>query len=428
MKKLFLVMLTVLPRLFVLGQSTGSDGAVVVTPPVRLAAGESTTNFIPETVGPLCAVRSVKGDKDFSGNGPIISSSVTLSYTANTVVATLTLHAKETKGDMTEIKNSLKKVIYTAPEGYQVTGILSGKSATVQYVSDASFQSFKPGELKTRVKNSKTSAVIDRNDGLVAEWLITGDTNGDDIGPDCNENTRVSVRMNAVRIKLKKLVSPNELKPATENNIGTTINLEDINEWLCPNKLVRGDREFDGHGPKVKCEVKLRIGPRGASLLADISFSAIETVHDWSTTEGKWTKTVYEAPSGKKITAILSDKASRTQFISPPGGFQFLAPGADVARVLYTFLDNTDVKSAVLKAFGYGPEDKSALSALVKGTIDNGNTVVQVPPTEGTLVKFFHIVGDTGGPDISDDTNCNDDTRIVKLEFFPVKVKMADVR
>jgi len=61
----------------------------------------------------------------------------------------------------------------------------------------------------------------------------------------------------------------------------------------------------------------------------------------------------------------------------------------------------------------------------VRGTIDNGNTVVQVPSVDGALVKFFHIVGDTGGPDISDDNNCNDDTRIVKIEFFPAKIKLV---
>jgi hypothetical protein len=52
---------------------------------------------------------------------------------------------------------------------------------------------------------------------------------------------------------------------------------------------------------------------------------------------------------------------------------------------------------------------------------------VQLPSVDGALVKFFHIVGDTGGPDISDDNNCNDDTRIVKIEFFPAKVKLENI-
>ena len=74
------------------------------------------------------------------------------------------------------------------------------------------------------------------------------------------------------------------------------------------------------------------------------------------------------------------------------------------------------------------PEDRGVLQMLVKGVIDKGNTVVQVPPVAGTLVKFFHIVGDTGGPDISNDDNGNDDTRIVKIEFFPAKLRFVDSR
>lgn len=192
-------------------------------------------------------------------------------------------------------------------------------------------------------------------------------------------------------------------------------------------EVISGDREFDGHGPRVQSTVRLRISPDKTSLIADLNLLAKETTADWSNTRGDWSRTVYKAPAGKKITAIVSDKVSTTKFISPPGGFQFLVPGADVAKALYTFLDYTDIKSAVLKAFGYGPNEKSALSALVKGTIDNGNTVVQVPSVDDALVKFFHIVGDTAGPDISDDNNCNDDTRIVKIEFFPAKIKLENI-
>lgn len=236
-------------------------------------------------------------------------------------------------------------------------------------------------------------------------------------GQRANNSPRVTDR-DTIR---KVTITPPKKRPSPE--IISDVKLEDINEWLCPSKLVRGDREFDGHGPKISTEVKLRISRDSATLIADITFSAVETQHDWSTTTGNWSKVVYKAPYGKKITGIVSDKASRTQYVSPPGGFQFLVPGADVSKVLYEFLDHTDIKSAVLKAFGYGAEEKSALSALVKGSIDNGNTVVRLPAVEGTLVKFFHIVGDTGGPDISHDNNCNDDTRIVKIEFFPARIK-----
>ena len=196
-----------------------------------------------------------------------------------------------------------------------------------------------------------------------------------------------------------------------------------LEEWLCPDKLLRGDREFGGNGPRVKCEVKLRISRDSTSLEADFYLWAQETVHDWSTTEGQWVRKIYDAPYGKKISRILTDQASRTQFISPKAGYQIIAPGADVAQAIYGFLDHTDIKSAVLSAYGIKPQNKSALANLVKNYVDKGNQVVKVPSVEGTLVKFFYIVGDTGGDDISTDSNCNDDTRIHKIEFFPIKIE-----
>lgn len=404
------------------------------TPAYRVAPGaDSVVDFTPEPLGPLCPKKLITGDRDFSGRGPEVWASVILTWSRSAVIATVKYRAKETPGgDNSETEGMSMKIIYSAPRGTYITGVTGGKRADVHFISKPGLTSFAAGGLAKALSNvpasisdvgsSKTVAsksVTDNNDGLVKTWEIYGDTGGTDISTDdnCNDDTRIRVILNNLKINLRK----------TDASMGiATIKLEDINEWLCPNKLTRGDREFDGHGPRIKSEVKLRIGDRGHSLYADITFWAQETVHDFTTTEGKWSKLVYEAPYGKKITEIISDKASRTQLISPPGGFQFLVPGADVARAVYTFLDATDIKSAVLAAFGYKPEEKSAISALIKGTIDNGNTVVQVPPVEGTLVKFFHIVGDTGGADVSHDDNCNDDTRIVKIEFFPARVKMKD--
>lgn len=214
--------------------------------------------------------------------------------------------------------------------------------------------------------------------------------------------------------------------PRQSSSTSTTVSINDLNEWLCPKTVSRGDREFDGHGPRIKCEVSLSIGDAGKALYADIYIWAQETVHDWSTTERRWRKKVYDAPYGKTITAINSDKFSRTQFISPPGGFQFLVPGADVAATVNNFLDGFGgtISAAVLASFGIPPGDFQAVARLITGFINNGNTVVRVPAIEGTLVRFFNIVGDTGGADISEDDNCNDDTRIVKLEFNPVRITM----
>ena len=208
----------------------------------------------------------------------------------------------------------------------------------------------------------------------------------------------------------------------------TKIDLEPIAETLCPSKVERGDREFGGHGPRIKSEVKIRLANDGTEIWADISFSAQETEGDFSTTSGKWSKKVYDAPYGKKITKIMSDQASRTAFVSPSAGAQFLVPGTDIAGTLNTLFEGGMISKAIFSAFGIPTpgQMKSAIVAKLVSSYTKGNTVIVVPPLEGTLVKFFHIVGDTGGDDISTDNNCNDDTRIEKIEFFPVRVMLVN--
>jgi hypothetical protein len=223
--------------------------------------------------------------------------------------------------------------------------------------------------------------------------------------------------------KKQVIKSTGTLAPKPEKII-----LEDIDEWLCPNRLERGDREFGGNGPKVKSEVKLRLANNGTEIWADITFSAAETKQDWSTTSGRWSKKVFEAPYGKKITKIVSDQASRTSFVSPAAGGQFLVPGSDVAGTLNTLFEGGMISKGVLAAFGIptpGQMESSIVAKLIS-TYMSGNTVIKIPPTEGAMVKYFHIVGDTGGDDISHDDNCNDDTRIVKIEFFPVTVTYSN--
>lgn len=95
-----------------------------------------------------------------------------------------------------------------------------------------------------------------------------------------------------------------------------------------------------------------------------------------------------------------------------------------MAAAVNNFLDGAGglISAAVLSSFGIPPGETQAIARLITGYINIGDTVVKVPAIEGTLVRFFHIVGDTGGADISDDDNCNGDTRIVKIEFNPVTV------
>jgi hypothetical protein len=206
------------------------------------------------------------------------------------------------------------------------------------------------------------------------------------------------------------------------------IQLEDITEWLCPQQLVRGDREFDGHGPKVKCDVRLSLKNNNTEIWAKINFEAKETQPDFSTTKATWDVKVYTTPYGKRIKKIASDVFSRTEFLSPPAGAQFLIPGTDLQKGLDVFFAGHTIASAVLAAHGLPVDAGPAIAAQLVKSYIKGNQVIQTPALEGKLVKFFHIVGDTGGDDISNDDNCNDDTRIEKIEFFWLDVFMEDIK
>ncbi|RYY69623.1 MAG: hypothetical protein EOO13_08955 [Chitinophagaceae bacterium] len=240
-----------------------------------------------------------------------------------------------------------------------------------------------------------------------------------------------------VQVSLAQVVAPQKVTPITTGNKVRAalpapepeyIDLENITEWLCPQTLVRGDREFDGHGPKVKCNVTLSLKNNNTEIWARIVFEAKETVHDWSTTSATWNLKVYTTPYGKKIKTILTDLFSRTEFISPKAGAQFLIPGSDIKQGLSTFFDGQVIAGAVLHAHGLPYDASPAIVAKLVETYMKGNEVVRTPSLEGTAVKYFHIVGDTGGDDISNDDNCNDDSRIEMIEFFPVKVIMVNVK
>lgn len=242
-----------------------------------------------------------------------------------------------------------------------------------------------------------------------------------------------------VNISIGQIKAPTKVTPITNQQIikkiipvpePELIELEDITEWLCPQTLVRGDREFDGNGPKVKCDVTLSLKNNNTEIWARINFEAKETKHDWSTTTATWNIKVYTTAYGKKISKLApdTDLFSRTAFVSPKAGAQFLVPGSDIKQGLSTFFDGQVIASAVLHAHGLPFDASPAIAAKLVETYIKDNEIVRTPALEGRAVKYFHIVGDTGGDDISNDSNCKDDTRIEKIEFFPMKVFIVDVK
>jgi hypothetical protein len=166
----------------------------------------------------------------------------------------------------------------------------------------------------------------------------------------------------------------------TDNEIHVYLN--DINEILCPQTVTRGDREFNGNGPRIETNITLQIR-NNTEIWAIINFTATETAPDFSTTNAIFERRVFTSPRNRRIAQIITPTTSNTVFTSPSGGFQFIGPVGD-----------------------------------------SSNTVTITEPMN--FIRNMAIVGDTGGDDISNDSNCHDDTRIENIRFFPIKIRFAN--
>lgn len=158
--------------------------------------------------------------------------------------------------------------------------------------------------------------------------------------------------------------------------------LDDINEILCPNTVTRGDREFNGNGPRIQTNVTLQIR-NNREIWAIINFTATETAPDFSTTNAIFERRIFTSPNNRRIAQIITPTTTNIDFVSLRGGMQ------------------------VIGAVG-----------------DSSNTVTITEPMN--FIRSMNIVGDTGGDDISNDNDCNDDTRIENIRFFPIKVRFAN--
>jgi hypothetical protein len=232
------------------------------------------------------------------------------------------------------------------------------------------------------------------------------------------------------------------------------VTLTNIIEQLVPTKVMKGDREFDGHGPDVTTTVNVKISDDGSKLEARVYFKAKETQHDWSETKGEWARTVYTAPAGRKIKKIVGavqDGAvigsptcvgstagrcvsSTNTFRSERAGFQFLMPTESWVQWIDTI---KELVEKVIQAEQQlndrdqpTPEERQALEILElvdegKAFIPSqGNHVHVVSPQNDGPVRVLAVVGDTGGPDISTDSSGADDTRINSIMFRKLRIEL----
>jgi hypothetical protein len=220
------------------------------------------------------------------------------------------------------------------------------------------------------------------------------------------------------------------------------VRVNDITEKLVPSRLLRGDREFDGNGPRITSSVTLAVSPDKRSIVAKIRFRAEETKSDWSTTEQEWERPIYTAPAGRTIASIEGavnedgsfepGASSSVNFVSKKGGFQLLGPTADFKEFLNKL---TEIVNKVIQAeaqLNNRTEEtqevkdyRKLIETIEQGTAflpEEENHVHLKAPDSGP-VRVFAIVGDTGGPDISNDQNPKDDTRINAITFKKLRIR-----
>jgi hypothetical protein len=163
------------------------------------------------TVGPYAPKKLMGGDREFDGHGPEIWAWVKLKIVDKKYIdAEIYMHARETVSDWSETEGTWTKRIYTAPAGYEILDIMSGKYSEVHYVSKPGMKPFTPAGLTEAIGGARGVDVPFKDDGLVTRWNIVGDTGGTDISEDDNpkDDTQVTVQLNPLKVRLKKPVKP----------------------------------------------------------------------------------------------------------------------------------------------------------------------------------------------------------------------------
>jgi hypothetical protein len=208
--------------------------------------------------------------------------------------------------------------------------------------------------------------------------------------------------------------------------------LADYTMPLVPKVLVRGDREFGGNGPDIVTRAKLRTDATGTKLFAEVLFQATENPGD-SETRQTFSIPIGKTARGQRIARVVSPAVSEVKFRSVKAGFQVLGPTEDVlgwvnrAAELAKKYGGEKVATAEAEGCAYaGLEDTAECEKLVTDLVRSGNGdnyVHERVPKQGPVARFY-IVGDTGGPDISDDDNPKDDTRIARIAFRKITVDL----
>lgn len=106
--------------------------------------------------------------------------------------------------------------------------------------------------------------------------------------------------------------------------------------------LVKGDRDFFGHGPRVTCTVSLAVVNDDTQIEARIYMKAEETEWGNTTAEGTDAAIIYSAPTGKMITRVVGTLTDSITYVDDSWAEDVFERGDGSPVERYLFIGNSD--------------------------------------------------------------------------------------
>ncbi|MGQ9871810.1 hypothetical protein [Leptodesmis sp.] len=243
----------------------------------------------------------IRGDLEFSGNGPCIKIESRVVIQNNTLQIIGNALFEETRSDFTTFDGSFSS------DPIDISGLLQGFIVNSLVASADTFETVDVGLWETQT-------ILRGSNALVGRYEIQGDTRQRAGGG--SDEPSVSVTFNPVRVRLR---SPQG------QFIEDTFSLPEIT--FSPSRI-RGDDEFDSHGPKIQIQTQV-IADSTRTLLRPVISARFE---EWDTAknEPKADFTTFDGMQefagasisqrhpGFVIDAILSDSRDLVETVDLP--------------------------------------------------------------------------------------------------------------
>jgi hypothetical protein len=165
--------------------------SVAILQPFIPACREDVRSFSPSPITLIPPL--VRGDPEFSGNGPEVFVRVVLTQTPERIDATITMRAEETESDWTTADGTITRTIYQPPPGWAIQALVGETESAIGYIDSG--------------HDDETLSPA----GPAGTFTIVGDEEGDDVG----RHTRVDVAFESLQVELVEVadcVPPNALR------------------------------------------------------------------------------------------------------------------------------------------------------------------------------------------------------------------------